>query len=445
VTQTLHREGFSRKKTEHRHRDCDEVGGLDFVRRLRCYDTWDLIDVDEMSQAPDDFLCPYAWGEVGKPVVTRQIIIGTCTFSIIAAVTPLGFLCWGIIEGMVTQVEFCRFLSNTLGPVLPRSSMIMIDNAKTFIAWESIVDDIKSEKINLDMAQIKQAKKDADTAKQIIEQSVKDSFKHILCPLEEMSKGKQELIWEVTSLSHVSGNLARAVEDKLRQEEWLIFEWAAIHLSRVFGQWYVNESSRDVVTKKLWNDMASYLYLPRLKDEKVLKDAITQGIISEDFFGYAQGKEGDKYLGLVIGRPGDVTIDESSVLIDKRTALDAKAKVDAEHRTPANTGEPAVGGHQHPTTAGPSAPASRPLDPTGARKVTKFFAVKELDVRAPKPDFSKVIDEIVLHLTTNRHNFVSISVEIQAENTEGFDETTQRTLNENCRSINFKEHEFSED
>jgi len=131
VTQTLHREVLSRKKPEHRHRDCDEVGGLDFVRRLRCYDTWDLVDVDEMSQAPDDFLCPYAWGEVGKPVVTRQIIIGTRTFSIIAAVTPLGFLCWDIIEGMVTQVEFCRFLSNTLGPVLPRSSMIMIDNAKT--------------------------------------------------------------------------------------------------------------------------------------------------------------------------------------------------------------------------------------------------------------------------------------------------------------------------
>ena len=31
VTQTLHREGLSRKKPAYRHRDCDEVGGLDFV------------------------------------------------------------------------------------------------------------------------------------------------------------------------------------------------------------------------------------------------------------------------------------------------------------------------------------------------------------------------------------------------------------------------------
>jgi len=107
------------------------VGSILCVRRLRCYDTWDLVDVDEMSQVPDDFLCPYAWGEVGKPVVSRQVIIGTRSFSIIAAVTPLGFLCWDIVEGIITQVEFCRFLSDTLGPVLPASSMVMIDNART--------------------------------------------------------------------------------------------------------------------------------------------------------------------------------------------------------------------------------------------------------------------------------------------------------------------------
>jgi hypothetical protein len=261
-----------------------------------------------------------------------------------------------------------------------------------------------------------------------------------------MSKGKQELIWEVTSISHVSGNLARAVEEKLRQEEWLIFEWASIHLSRVFSQWYVNDSTRDVVTRKLWNDMASYLYLPRLKDEKVLKDAISQGIISEDFFGYAQGKEGDRYLGLVIGRPGDVTIDESSVLIDKRTALEAKARAEAEHRVPPSSDGPTIDGPQHPAPSGPSdKPIGIPAGPSGTKKLKKFFAVKELDVRAPKPDFSKIIDEIVLHLTTNRHNFVSISVEIQAENAEGFDEATQRTLNENCRATNFNQHEFSED
>lgn len=322
----------------------------------------------------------------------------------------------------------------------------MIDNAETFIAWESIVDDIKNEKINLDMAQIKQAKKDADTARQIIEQSVRDSFKHILCPFEEITKGRQELIWEVTSLSHVSGNLARAVEEKLRQEEWLIFEWASIHLSRVLSQWYINDNSRDVVTRKLWNDMASYLYLPRLKDEKVLKDAIAQGIISEDFFGYAQGKESDKYLGLVIGRPGDVTIDESSVLIDKRTALEAKARAEVEHNTPVSPGGPTVDGQQHSVPREPSSTLyDAPIDQNGAKKLTKFFAVKDLDVRAPKPDFSKIIDEIVLHLTTNRHNFVSISVEIQAENAEGFDEATQRTLNVNCSATGFRQHEFSED
>jgi transposase len=131
VTKTLHREGFSRKKPEHTHGDCDELGKLDFVRRIRCYDTWDLVDIDEMSQAPDDFLCPYARGVIGKPLVTRQIVIWTRSFCVIAAVTPLGFLCWDIIEGTVSQVEFCHFLSTTLRPLLTDSSMIIIDNART--------------------------------------------------------------------------------------------------------------------------------------------------------------------------------------------------------------------------------------------------------------------------------------------------------------------------
>ena len=41
-------------------------------------------------------LYPYAWGSYGKPVVSRQIIIVTISFSIITAVTPLGVLSWDV-------------------------------------------------------------------------------------------------------------------------------------------------------------------------------------------------------------------------------------------------------------------------------------------------------------------------------------------------------------
>lgn len=37
--------------------------------------------------------------------------------------------------------------------------------------------------------------------------------------------------------------------------------------------------------------------MPRLQNEGVLQRAMNDGVSKGDYFGYADGKEGDKYLG----------------------------------------------------------------------------------------------------------------------------------------------------
>ena len=203
----------------------------------------------------------------------------------------------------------------------------MKENAKTYLAWESIAEDIKSEKINLDTHQKRQAEQSLETAEKILAQSVRETYKWLLNPYEEVERGKHELHWEPAALNSTSGALLPVIESKLKEEEWVVFEWSPIHLSNNLKQWYFKDGNQDVVTRKLFNDMASYLYLPRLANEDVLKAAIAQGILSEDFFGYAQGREGTRYLGLLYGSNGQVRIDETSLLVHKGAAAGQKAQI----------------------------------------------------------------------------------------------------------------------
>ncbi|HKH17413.1 MAG TPA: hypothetical protein VKA57_07795 [Solirubrobacteraceae bacterium] len=74
-------------------------------------------------------------------------------------------------------------------------------------------------------------------------------------------------------------------------------------------------------------------------------------------------------------------------------------------------------------------------------KVTRFTAWKQLDpVRAGK-EATAIADE-VLALFTDRRIPVKVTIEIEAENAEGFDEATRRNVTENANTLGFGHHEF---
>ena len=161
------------------------------------------------------------------------------------------------------------------------------EDARTYLAWCSIVDDIDNEKLNLDLYMAKQAKRNRDGAEQSLKQLVRESYKWLICPVEDLEKGKLKLVWEAVSASPAAQNLVKEIENKLREEEWLIFEWSPIHLRNVLNQWYLKDGTTEVNALKVWQDCCHYLYLPRLVNDQVFRDAISQGLESEDYFGFA--------------------------------------------------------------------------------------------------------------------------------------------------------------
>src|SRR5699024_9279327 len=119
--------------------------------------------------------------------------------------------------------------------------------------------------------------------------------KWLLAPVEEFVKGRPRLNWEAVSVSPTAPNLIQAIEQKLREEEWVIYEWSPIHLRNVLNRWYLKAGATEISALKVWQDTCHYLYLPRMVNDTVFRHAINRGVESEDYFAFASGKDGDRY------------------------------------------------------------------------------------------------------------------------------------------------------
>lgn len=324
------------------------------------------------------------------------------------------------------------------------------DAGRTYLAWREIVSDIDEGKLNLDLFQANLAKKSTKVAESNLQQLVREAYKWIVCPLQLKATDKT-VDWEIVSVSTNATNLIQEIENRLREEEWITSEWSPIHLKNLLAQWYFKEGVTDVNSLKVYQDTCHYLYLPRLINDQVYQNAIGQGLDSEDFFGFASGKDGDAYLGFLFGNGGIPTLDDACVLIDKDAAAEYREKTNpvpqptpAAEPTGVNPVPPSVPGGspatpQQPIPGGAPAPAIQ----TAIKK--QFYGNIDLDSVKAKMDFATIVDEVVQQFTAKLGVEVSISVEIQAKSKNGFDEALQRTIKENCNVLRFSSSEFEEE
>lgn len=325
------------------------------------------------------------------------------------------------------------------------------EQGRIYLAWKSIVADIENGTLNQDLSHLNQAKRNRDGSEQLLMQLVRETYKWLIAPIEEFVKGKPTLNWEVVSVSPTAPNLMQAIEEKLREEEWLIYEWSPIHLRNVLKQWYLKDGVNEVSALKVWQDTCHYLYLPRLVNDNVFRNAITQGVENEDYFAFASGKEGDRYLGFTFGRSSITTLDESSILIDREAAVAYAERIRQASQPspqpiqPGEAGGAPTSGSAGATTAPTPGEARQPNIGSTATVKKQFYGTISLDPVKAKMDFATIMDEVVQQFTAKLGVDVMISVEIEARNKNGFDESLQRTVKENCNVLRFGSAEFEEE
>ena len=324
----------------------------------------------------------------------------------------------------------------------------LIDQARTVLAWQSIIDDLDEGKLNLDQFQAKQSRERFAAAKLMLKQMTREAYKWLLAPYQERKGDTFVLRWESISINPQATDRVKEIEARLVEEEWLITQWSPVHLDRLLKQWYFTPGDTEVNAMRVWKDSCQYLYLPRLKNQEVFAEALQAGIKSQDYFAFAAGKDADRYQGFHFGdAPFQLGLSDHSLLIARETA---QAYLDARQQPTPPVADPAPrtqGTGHTPTPPTHPIPRPQPLPPTPVTPATpasknRFFGTVKLDPIRAKLDFGTIVDEVIQHFSSDPNTTIDISIEVHATHPDGFDESTQRTVRENAQQLGFESGGF---
>ena len=316
------------------------------------------------------------------------------------------------------------------------------DQVRSVLAWTSIVNDIRELRLNLDVLQSKQASKNLDEATEALRRMVREAYKWILAPVQTAQPGKgiSPLQWETFQLNAGAPNFQDEISRVLKDNELLISDWAPIHLARMLQQWFWKDKPA-VKAMDVWQRTCQDLFLPRLRDDDTFYRALTAGLSSKDFFALAQGSDATKYLGFLFGRTGSVTLDADLLIIEPIEAVRYES-VAREPTTDVDAPSSSASLPVLPQTA----EHTRPFDSTPATKPSKkrFIGVANLDPIQARRQFADIADEVIALLSNRNNTQVKITIDIEAETSDPFEDTIQRSVKENCNQLSFKKADFED-
>lgn len=315
---------------------------------------------------------------------------------------------------------------------------------RQWLAWESIWNE--RVQLNLDPFQTTLAESKRQTADETVDARIPETYQWLLVPAQPDPKGPVE--WSEIKLQGQDGLAARASK-KMRNDMLLLPQMGGstlrLELDRI-PLWRGNH----VGLKQLAEDMAKYLYLPRLRDHDVLLAAVRDGVgrltWQTEGFAYAErwDEQMQRYIGLQAGQALQIVIDTYSVLVKPDAAT---KQLDTDRQAPAATQSTVPSGG----TAGASASTPGSVVGVGTTPSSqspplprRFHGTVKLDPMRLGRDAGKIAEEVVQHLSSVLGVDVEITLEIDAEVPSGAPPDLVRTITENCRTLRFSNYGFEE-
>ena len=330
---------------------------------------------------------------------------------------------------------------------------------RLFLAWSYIVE--KREELDLAPNNLRQAQKKVLDFDKNVEQKIAELYQWVLTPNIPPAGSDSEVIarWE-DFRAQGTDPLAVRVSKKLKNEQVLTSTLGGNVLRHEIERVPLWRGDR-VTVAQLEDDYSKYLYLSRLTGTSVLQAAIrdcvnrpTDGLAYADAYDEAT----NAYLNLRAGVPLEPARPLTGVLVKPEVADPLLAVAAA---LPLSPGVSTSLAGQELTMSIPGAPPkSVPVAyPNGGAStasrvteslttsphnhaLTRFHGTITLDPQTLSTGAGKVSKEVVQHLLGLLGTGVKISIEIDAENTEGFSESVVRTVSENCRVLKFGSHGF---
>jgi hypothetical protein len=319
--------------------------------------------------------------------------------------------------------------------------------------------------LNLGRAELKQATATRDQADAAVAARLRETYSWLIAP-RQAPDGPIELVPRPLPAGE-DGPAVRA-STVLTSTEELFSRWSPqglkMELDRVLWIDRPGLAIRHVNLKKLWTDLCSYPYLPRLRDRTVLEETIREAVRSRDYLGYATSVKGDgTYAGLVFGAPTSAIYFDEDAVIVKPEAATAQLDLEAPEVIPPGTDHAAGGaaisepgqlrwGSGAAVRAVPGArgsggaAAGATIGGAGQpAPLTRFHGTVDVDPVRARMVLTDVVDEVLVHLAAYPDAMVRVSLDIEATSARGFDSKTVLTLSENAKSLKFRSHGFEEE
>jgi len=331
-----------------------------------------------------------------------------------------------------------RLFRNTLVFLAADKSRLqdLEDAVRRYLAWESILQE--KETLDLTAFQVRQAEEQKRAADTAITARLPETYQWLLVPIQDTPEG--EIEWQEIRLQR-NDSLAVRASRKLRNEELLITVLAGTRLRMELDRiplWRGNH----VEIRQLIEDFARYLYLPRLKEPRVLLEAIQDGVSlltwAQDTFAYADSFDdtSGRYRGLRAGHQIPLLNADSAGFLVKSEVAQHQLEVE----------QPGAGveqGHPPVRVPGETGEEQGPTDqPTEYQAPRRFHGSVELDSTRVGRDAGKIAEEIISHLIGLPGANVKVTLEIEAFIPNGAPENVIRTVTENCRTLKFTNQGF---
>jgi predicted AAA+ superfamily ATPase len=352
-----------------------------------------------------------------------------------------------------------RLYRNMLSFIAPDHAMManLKDSVRKYLAWKSIKED--SEVLNLDATQNHETDNGISRASETVDGGIKETYCWLMVPHIDRSSDIKTIVWEATSIRGGDEGIVTKAAKKMGQNEQIISCWAPAVLLMELDNVLWPESN-DIPISKLWDDLCKYCYLPRLAAENVLIDAIRDGVNSTEYFAVASRFDGNRYIDLKFNQQVDI-IDKSACLVKlnvamKQLALEASRPLEETGGMVNSTGNGLLPPRWN---IGDGTQTTRPTYGSGVGgglsevqetpasatlKMRRFFMSTDLDNTRINRDVQKFVEEIIQNLTSVDGAKVKVSLEIEAKSTDGFTQSTVRTISENCRTLHVKDYGFEE-
>lgn len=318
--------------------------------------------------------------------------------------------------------------------------------AGEYLAWRSI--QAEKTQLNLNPYQENQVENKTRAADDAVRLRLVETYHWLLVPTQPDPTGA--IAFDVAKVGGI-GSLAKRCSDKLCATGQLNVTYSPVLLRLALDRVPLWQGDH-VSAGQVWEHMARYVYLQRLRDRDVLSAAIatgpTQLLWETEAFALAESYDTvtNRYLGLVIGgnEGGTAPPVVATTLLVKPTAALEQWKAEAAMVRGQSEMAASVQEGNHENQVPSVAVMRKAPGAVTALSAHRFHGTAVVDPQRLNRDVNGLTSEIVQHLTGLVDAEVEITVEIHATSRAGFTDEVVRTVSENARTLKLSSYGFEE-